>query len=220
MVELSHRGALALPRQLERTDIFWLQDETGQCVIDPDKSEVTPSARDVWSGDTEMPEGGPGTGSFMGRYRYVEYRIEEGAGLCALGYFHTQDPVSGAMIDEEVRQQLLDWKKDQAWLLQHFDTNHDGQVDFQEWDAARQEARRLVLEKERENLKRPPVNVLSRTPDGRQFVLSAIPRARLLLRLRLLTVASLLALFAGGAYGTWLVDARLAPPSSVNSQVP
>ena len=201
------------------TDIFLIQDDTGQCVIDPDKSEVIPSARDSWSGDTPDPEGGPGTGSFMGRYRYIEERIEEGAELCALGYFHTQDPVSGAMMDEEVRQQLVAWKKDQAWLLRTFDTNHDGQIDMQEWDAARQEARRLVLEKERENLKRPPVNVLSHPRDGRQFILSSLPRERLMLRLRLLTLASLLAFFLGGAYGTWLADARLTPPA-VNSRAP
>lgn len=202
------------------TDIFMIDDGTGQCVVDPDKSEVTPSVRESWSGDSPMPEGGPGTGSFMGRYRYTEYRIEQGVPLCALGYFHTQDPVSGAMIDEEVRQQLAAWKQDQAWVLQHFDKNHDGQVDFQEWDAARQEARRLVLEKERENLQRPPVNVLSHPRDGRQFILSALPREKLMLRLRLITLASLLALLVGGAYGTWLLDARLAPPPSVNSGAP
>jgi hypothetical protein len=201
-------------------DIFLIQDDTGQCVVDPDKSDVTPSARDSWSGNSPMPEGGPGTGGFLGRYRYIEDRIEEGAELCALGYFHTQDPVSGAMIDDEVREQLLAWKKDQAWLLQHFDLNHDGQVDFQEWDSARQEARRLVLEKERENLKRPPVNVLSHPRDGRQFIISALPRERLMLRLRLLALAALLVFFAGGAYGIWLADARLAPPPSVNSTAP
>jgi hypothetical protein len=202
------------------TDIFLIQDETGQCVVDPDKSDVTPSARDSWSGNSPMPEGGPGTGSFFGRYTYIEDRIEEGVDLCALGYFHTQDAVSGAMIDEEVRQQLAAWKQDQAWLLEHFDKNHDGQVDFQEWDAARQEARRLVLEKERENMKRPPVNVLSHPRDGREFVLSALPREKLVMRLQLLSFACLLLLFAGGAYGTWLADARLGQPPSVNSGAP
>lgn len=202
------------------TDIFMIDDGTGQCVVDPDKSDVTPSVSESWSGDSPMPEGGPGTGSVFGRYRYTEERIEQGVDLCALGYFHTQDPVSGAMIDEEVRQQLAAWKQDQAWLLAHFDKDHDGQVDFQEWDAARQEARRLVLEKERENLKRPPVNVLSHPSDGRQFIISALPREKLILRLRLFTLASLLALLVGGAYGTWLLDARLGPPPSVNSGAP
>lgn len=202
------------------TDIFVIEDETGQCVVDPDKSDITPSARDSWSGNSPMPEGGPATGGFFGRYRYIEERIEEGVDLCALGYFHTQDPVSGAMIDEEVRQQLAAWKQDQAWVLEHFDKNHDGQVDFQEWDAARQEARRLVLEKERENLKRPPVNVLSQPRDGRQFIISALPREKLMLRLRLMTLVSLLALFLGGAYGTWLLDARFDPAPSVNSPAP
>lgn len=204
------------------TDIFMLDDGAGQCIIDPDKSDVTPSVSETWYGDTPEPEGGPELGKFrlFSTYTYTEQRIEEGADLCALGYFHTQDPVSGAMIDEEVRLQLAAWKKDQAWVLQHFDLNHDGQVDMQEWDAARQEARRLVLEKERENMKRPPVNVLNHPSDGRQFIISTLAPGRMLTRLRLLTLTCLLLFFVGGACGTWLIDTRFGTPPSVNSGVP
>ena len=192
-------------------ELFWLEDATGRCVVDPDKAVVYPSAKDVWYGSSATPEGGPHMGGMHlgGRYRYTERRMLEGDPLYALGYFHTQGPVSAGDIDEEVRQQLAAWKQDQAWLIQHFDTNHDGVVDQQEWEAARQEARRLVLEQERDNLKRPPVDVLGRPPDGREFILSTLPQKKLETRLRVYALACLLSFICAGALGTYLVGVRL-----------
>ena len=194
--------------------LFLVVDETGQCVVDPDGAEVYPSAKDTWYGDSEMPEGGPALGklSIGSSYRYIEERMLHDDPLCALGYFHTQGPVSAGDIDEEVRQQLVTWKQDQKWLLQHFDANHDGQIDQQEWEAARQEARRLVLEQERDAMQRPPVNVLGRTPDGRDFILSCLPVKGLELRLRLYSLGCLLAFFAAGAIGTYMLEIRLTGP--------
>jgi hypothetical protein len=203
-------------------ELFWVEDETGRCVVDPDKAIVYPSAKDTWYGNSATPEGGPGLGgSRIGaHFRYTEQRMLEGDPLYALGYFHTQGPISAGDIDEEVRQQLAAWKKDQAWLLQHFDTNHDGVVDQQEWEAARQEARRLVLERERDNLKRPPVDVLGHPPDGRDFILSTLPQKKLETRLRLYALACLLFFLCAGALGTYVVGARLAAPSQLTRTAP
>ncbi|HEV2110467.1 MAG TPA: hypothetical protein VGT99_03855 [Gammaproteobacteria bacterium] len=201
-------------------ELFYLEDSTGRCVVDPDKATVYPSAKDVWYGNTVMPEGGPGLGtSRLGAgFRYTEQRMLDGDPLYALGYFHTQGPVSAGDIDEEVRQQLAAWKKDQAWLIQHFDLNHDGQVDQQEWEAARQEARRLVLEQERDNMQRPPVDVLGNPPDGRDFILSTLPQQKLETRLRLYAAACLTAFLLAGALGSYLVDVRLSNGGAVKTQ--
>jgi hypothetical protein len=197
-------------------ELFLVEDSTGQCVVDPDGADVYPSAKDVWYGNTAMPEGGPGLGrlGIVSGFRYTEQRMLAGDPLYALGYFHTQGPITAADIDEDVRQQLVTWKRDQGWLLRSFDTNHDGQIDQQEWDAARQEARRLVLEREREAMQRPPVNILGLPPDGRAFILSTLPQRSLELRLRLYVGACLLAFFCAGALGTYLVDVRLSAPSA------
>ncbi len=192
-------------------ELFWVEDSTGRCVVDPEKALVYPSAKDVWYGKSATPEGGPALGAsrFGSRFRYTEERMQDGDPLYALGYFHTQGPVSAGDIDEEVRQQLADWKKDQAWLIQRFDTNHDGQIDQQEWEAARREARRLVLERERDNLNRPPVDVLSRPPDGRDFILSTLPQKKLETRLRTYALMCLLCFVCAGALGSYVVGARL-----------
>jgi hypothetical protein len=70
----------------------------------------------------------------------------------------------------------------------------------------------LVLEREREALQRPPVNVLGLPPDGRAFILSTLPQQGLETRLRLYVGACLLAFFCAGALGTYLVDVRLSTP--------
>ena len=193
-------------------ELFCIDDGTGQCVVDPDGAVVYPSAKQVWYGNTGRPEVGPELSKFAiaSRYRYTEQRMHESDTLYALGYFHTQGPVTGADIDEEVRQQLIEWKRDQAELIRRFDTNHDDQVDTQEWDAARQEARRVVLEQERENMKRPPVNVLKRPPDSRTFLLSTLPQKKLETRLRLYVGAGLMAFFVAGAVGAYLLSVRLS----------
>lgn len=205
-------------------ELFLIDDGSDRCVVDPDQAEVYPSTKDVWYGDGAWPEGGPALGgSRLGaKYRYSEERMLEGGTLYALGYFHTQGPITAADIDEDVRQQLVSWKRDQAWLLRQFDTNHDGQVDQQEWEVARQEARRLVLERERENLQRPPVNVLSMTPpqDGRSFILSTLPRKKLETRLRLYAIGCLLLFFCAGAAATYLLQARLSDPPARTQMSP
>ena len=195
-------------------DLFLVVDGTGQCVIDPDHAEVYGCTKDTWYGDTEMPEGGPKLGrvAFGASFRYVEERVQEADTLYALGYFHTQGPIGAGDIDEDVRRQLVAWKQDQPWLMQHFDTNHDGQIDQQEWEAARQEARRLVLERDREAMSRPPVDVLGRPPDGRDFILSTLPQRSLETRLRAYIVGCLLLFFAAGALGSYMLTLRLGAP--------
>ena len=199
-------------------ELFLLEDETGQCVVDPEHADVYPSATQSWYGSSEMPEGGPLMGGYAlgigARYRYVEQRMQADDPLYALGFFHTQGPESEGDINEEVRQLLAKWKQDQPWLKAHFDKNHDGQIDEQEWDAARQEARRIVMEQEREAMSRPPVNLLSKPRDDRPFILSTLPQKKLETRLRLYVAACLLAFFAGGAFGTHAISLRLSPPSA------
>ncbi|MDE2196340.1 MAG: hypothetical protein KGJ56_04055 [Gammaproteobacteria bacterium] len=218
------RGAWQLVSHRSSDDLFCMDDGTGQCVIDPEGAEVFPSLRQVWYGDTPDPIGGPKLGSLGigSRYRYEEQRIHDGDPLYALGYFHTQGGgASAADINEEVRQLLVEWKKDQAALLRRFDKNHDGQVDMQEWDLARTAARQQVLESEREAVMRPPVNLLARAPDGRPFILSDVPQKKLEGRFRLWAAACLAAFLVSGAAGVFLVTHRLqSPPAAVTQQHP
>lgn len=75
-------------------EAFILEDETGVCIIDPKGAQITTTNVDTWQGFSRYPEGKPknwfmrllGT---LGRYRYREWRMEEGMALYAIGNFHT-----------------------------------------------------------------------------------------------------------------------------------
>lgn len=210
-----------LNRQIS-DDLFCLRDATGRCVVDPERAEVYPAVKQTWYGDTPEPLRGPAYGGFPlgARYRYVEERIHAGDPLYALGFFHTQGPPSAGDTNEEVRQLLIEWKRNQAALLQRFDANRDGRIDQQEWDAARAEARREVLAQEAAALARPPVNLLSRPADGRPFILSTAAQHKLESRLRRWAAGGLLLFFAAGALGSYLIGERLAPPPEVLRPAP
>lgn len=201
-------------------DLFFIDDGTGHCAVDPEHAVVYPSVKQVWFGNTEMPEGGPAIGQMRigADYRYSESMIECDDQLYALGYFHTQGPVGMGEINEEVRQLLVEWKQNQPALIARFDVNHDGKIDQQEWDAAREEARKEVLANEREAMKRPPMNVLSRPPDGRPFILSTKPQKKLEGRMRMCIGACVLAFFVAGAISVRMLTLRLThdTPSTVS----
>src|SRR5690606_33056614 len=60
--------------------IFYLEDDTGRCIVDPDGAEVTPSVRLKWHGKLARPGCAPNqTGLWdslfsSGPYRYTECR--------------------------------------------------------------------------------------------------------------------------------------------------
>ena len=73
--------------------IFYLVDQTGKCVIDPDGAEVTPSVKVRWRGNTRRPMFAPKQTSVWsmlfhaGSFRYTECRIHEYDPLYAIGQF-------------------------------------------------------------------------------------------------------------------------------------
>jgi hypothetical protein len=115
-------------------------------------------------------------------------------------------------INDEVAQLLRQWKQNQADLLQRFDTNHDGQINEQEWEAAREAARQQILQQEQQAAQRPPVDILSQPKDGRRFLISTRQEASVVLRFRLWTAACLLAFVAAGAIAGYIITVRLSTP--------
>jgi hypothetical protein len=138
---------------------FLLIDETGECVISPDGAEVLDARKSTWS---------------EGDHRYTEWLLLPQGVLYALGEFRT---TSSAVLEfeknEDVSHLLADWKHDQARLLERFDTNRDGTLDLQEWEAARLEARRQVEADHAQTRAGTGVNLLVKPADGRVFILAA-----------------------------------------------
>ncbi len=197
------------------TCLFHIDDDTGTCVVDPDGAKVITAEKDFWYGFTPRWSGPPKKGMFrmMGAgYRYTERRLQRNRPLYALGWFKT---VGGAGSDfdtnEEVRQKLAEWKRDQAALTERFDMNKDGVVDMDEWELVRKAAEDEVRQHQLERALKPGVNVLCIPPrhHGRPYLLSAIPQDKLIKRFRWSAGGCLLGFFLTGALATFLVGARL-----------
>jgi len=206
--EIEKRGGIGTSRGWTTVDSavsetpFLIDDGTGQCLIDPRGAEVFPKARSVWYGDTEwpqvhLPDGAGLLGKLVevlmpkGPYRYTEVRLEPHEPLCVLGAHHSVGGVDVDGADLAVGELLRRWKQDQKALLARFDTNHDGRLQSEEWDGAREAARQQVLD---QMIAQPPTaarSVVAKPTDGRAFLLSASDGRSLARRLRRTALAGM-----------------------------
>ncbi|WP_006788342.1 GIDE domain-containing protein [Thiorhodospira sibirica] len=156
-------------------DLFYLQDDTGVCVIDPHKATIFAHHQDRWSGSSRWPEFGPQARTFLdlGSYRYTERRLESGDSLYAIGYFRTHGYDDQHALQDEITSLLRAWKKDPEKMAS-FGLSPRGPIDLNAWEAVRAAAAQeaLMLRAQRTTL--PAVHLLSRGPDrSRPFILSA-----------------------------------------------
>ncbi|MGH8396809.1 MAG: GIDE domain-containing protein [Gammaproteobacteria bacterium] len=196
-------------------DLFLIRDTSGQCVVDPTHAEVIPATENVWYGAERRPLTGPTVGGFAlsSKYRYMEKLIRPSEFIFALGFFHSQGGEAGvSVINDEVSQLLHTWKQNQADLLRRFDTDHNGQIDAQEWEIARQAARQQVLTQEQAEAQRPPVDVLAQPTDGRRFLISTRSETGVIARFRLWAAGCLLVFVVLGAIDGYMITTRLSMP--------
>ncbi len=204
----------ATVRKGRSEELFLLVDETGECVIDPEGANVTSAEKDVWYGNTAQPSRGAksGAGFFSGgRYRYTEQRLRPAETLYAIGLFNTVGG-AGDVYDpgSDLRDLLKEWKQDSEALLEKFDTNKDGEIDMQEWQAVRDAALKEVMSHHNELKTETPVHMLGRTRDKRRpFLLSALDQDSLIKKFQLYAGASIFVFFSCGALATWLVNLRV-----------
>ncbi len=194
--------------------LFLLVDDSGQCIIDPEGAEVTPSARDVWYGHSQQPPHGPRSNGVSllatGDYRYTEERMHPADPLYALGLFKT---VGGAgdlgSSRHEINALLRAWKQDKQHMLQHFDANGDGNIDMKEWEDARKKAHSEVVKARAERAAKAGTNLMVKPADRRRpYLLSVLPQTRLAKRFQWLAWGSLAGFFFAGVLASWMVSVR------------
>jgi hypothetical protein len=189
--------------------LFFFEDGTGRCIVDPEGAEVLPKATDTWYGETPLPVAGPpiqrGFRGFGNDYRYRESRLHDGDPLYAIGWFRTEGGVLPAALDEEVAALLRQWKRDSAELMRRFDSDGDGTLTLLEWERARVAAHAQVSDERRNHAADPGVHVLGRTGDDRPFLLAAGDAEALARRYRLRAAAGLAAFLAATAALAWLL---------------
>jgi hypothetical protein len=187
--------------------LFYLEDDTGRCIVDPEGAEVLPRATDTWYGDSPLPVAGPpvqrGFRGFGNDYRYRESRIHDGDTLYAIGWFRTESNVLPGALDEEVAALLRQWKRDSAGLMRRFDTDGDGTLTLPEWERARAAAHAQVISERRHHAADPGVHVLERSHDDRPFLLAAGDAEALARRYRLHAVVGLAVFLGASAALAW-----------------
>lgn len=179
-----------IPHEAGRSDaIFHLEDRSGRCIIDPDGAQVIAAHRDTWFGDTQRPE----MRSFgwklewMGwlyrRMQYREQRIEAGDQLYVLGEFESLHEDRHDTLKTETSSILAAWKKNPMRMRQ-IDRNSDGQIDADEWEAAREEALKHAALKLHAEGDMQSLNILRKPKNPRQpFIIAAFAEDTLLQRL-------------------------------------
>ena len=202
-------------RQETSDNLFFLADDTGECIIDPEGAEVTADEKLQWYGDSEWPTSAPllGSGSKligMGRYRYSEWLILVGQPLYAIGQFKSVAPVSLSSVSEITRDLIRDWKQDQAAMLERFDVNKDGQIDQDEWKLLRHSAKLHAQAEQRERAQLPDMHIMEKPTDGQHpYLLSVYPQDQLTKRYRRHAYLFLAGFFVAGSIATWLLKHQL-----------
>jgi hypothetical protein len=163
---------------------FLLKDGTGECVISPDGAEVLYPRKSVWT---------------QGDRRFTEWLLVPNSPLYAIGEFTT---AGGADLElnenRDVGELLADWKKDRAQLLARFDRDQSGEVDLDEWERARLEARREVQTRHVELRSNPGLHLMRKPADGRVFILAAALPGKIGRRFKMWSGIHLAFMFASG----------------------
>lgn len=192
-------------------DLFYLDDGTGRCIIDPVGARVVPTRSNTWYGNTPRPERGPSAGSVLGanNYCYHEEIIEAGGPLYAIGEFHTLAARAETDVDTAVRERLAEWKQDQPTLLKRFDVDGSGSISAREWEAARRVAHIQIAREQAENppATLPGINTMRRGPN-RPYLLSGVGQKKLTHRQLWGAAAQFLAFLAAGTLLLWILTTQ------------
>ena len=176
--------------QGESHDCFFLKDDTGLCLVDPEQAEIITKHRDQWEKDG---------------YQYTEWKLIDQDNLYVIGQFRTQ---GGGNLEFDSRAELnallAEWKKDMPALHTRFDLNNNGELDVREWMLARSAAKREVTRMIRDAHAQPDTHIIGQPRDGKLFLISNLMPGKLSRRYLLWTWVHLLSFFAAlGGIG-WL----------------
>ena len=133
-------------------ETFVLQDETGQCVIDPDHAEVHMAHVRRWR---------------MEDRRYNARYLMQGDTLYAIGSLETLRGGDGGMDRRaDVAHLLRQWKLDPRDLKRRFDRDKDGEITPEEWQQAVIEAEKIVDEQHKDLRAHPTPTLCERMAMG------------------------------------------------------
>lgn len=148
---------------------FILSDEKGRCTIDPNGAEViTPN------------------------YSYNDHHyqaIYPGEMIYVIGQLktlkkHRNEYETNSLVSTKLRE----WKSNKSNFLDYFDADKDGQINESEMRSAKHAATNFVDMALEELYQKPATHVVSKSDDGRPFILTSIHPETLLQRYKRATI--------------------------------
>ena len=143
---------------VESNQPFQLRDETGTCMVDPKGAEIIFAEQRTF---------------LKNEHRYVEEYLPAGRSIYVLGQLDTRhDHFDQNVINQDIRASLADLKLSPQKLLNRYDHNRNGQIDMDEWEAARQDVTQHVHAKHAMSAHTGGFT-LTKPLDGHLFLISA-----------------------------------------------
>ncbi|MGC3963838.1 MAG: hypothetical protein QM803_11095 [Rhodocyclaceae bacterium] len=173
----------------ERSDAsFIIDDGSGHCVVDAEGADIITAQRSV---NVEYGQ------------RTTLRVLIPGTRLYALGHLATESGASRRpTIKAAMNDRLTEWKRD-GTAQKKFDLDGNGELSLEEWELARNAARREVSLEWAEGGALPDAHSLGPSPDGRWFMVSDIAPDTMVRQYRLKAWGSLAAFFAALAFAVW-----------------
>jgi hypothetical protein len=169
---------------------FLLVDDTGQCVVSPERAEVLTHDHKVWE---QLDR------------RFTECLLLPKSVIYAIGEFSTTTAAAVAAGEEraDVGALLAEWKQNKREIRERFDLDRDGRISMKEWELARLQAKREVRTQHAEVRSRSVegVHILRKPGDGRLFLLANELPDKIGSRYRLWSWAHLVIFLGAGSAG-------------------
>lgn len=177
---------------------FLIEDPSGVCAVDPEGADLLVRRCETFR---------------IEDHRYTQWCLITGDRIYALGEFTTLGSVSPDFdIARQMRELLDHWKSDRKQLLARFDLDGNGEIDLQEWELARQQARREVIKTRDEVMAAPEAHVLRKPGANRLFLISDLDPADLARRYQRWSWFHLSVFLGTAAAGAWLYGRGWALP--------
>lgn len=193
------RSRWRLVKQHTSDEVFLLEDETGDCAIDPDDAEVITRDKQIWYKNDIIPP-----------RRYTERTILEGELVYAMGLFKSVASVEDQTIRKQVSMKLREWKNDPNLLLHRYDTDRDGEISVKEWQKAQSDATLAVKRDIGQRAKMKQLSLLQASPHKSQpYILSTVPEQQLISRYQRRALFAMIGFISLGAMLVWALNQRL-----------
>lgn len=192
------RSRWRVVKQDTSEEVFLLEDETGECAVDPDHAQVITRGKQVWYKNDAVPP-----------RRYTERTILEGEPLYVMGLFKSVASVEDQTIRQQVSLKLREWKQDQHQLLQRYDTDRDGGISETEWQQVRHDATTAVKRDIGQQAKKKKLSIMTDSPHKSQpYIISTVPEQSLIRRYQRHALASLFGFIVLGTVIVWTINQR------------